>query len=314
MNAVNWVLINLSTALIWAWEGFKSAFIAVFTALDAILNPVLSPLLSLVNPVCTFIGDVCFAVIGLLPVWLGITVISAVAGVVMLVAFGRLSNQEAIGDAKDDIKANLLALKLYKDQIHVTWTAQWRLLWAILRLQRYMLVPVLVLLPPMVLALAQMGVRYQWRPLRAGERTIVKLRLTNANHQPQRVALDPNPGFAAEVGPVLGGGEYAWRIKGNEAGRHRLMFHVDDRQLEKELVVGDALVRVGAERTARRWTAQLLHPVEAVIPDGISAESVTVLYPGRDSWVYGANYWVLYFFVVSMAAAIVLRPVFGVRF
>ncbi len=334
MEKINWLLINAGLAVLWLWEGVKSAFGAVGGALDAVLNPVLSPLLSLLNPGCTAIGDAVYAAFAPLPVWVGLTIISAVAGVVMLVAFGYTSNQTAIGRAKDDIKANLLALKLFKDELHVTWTAQARLLWAILRLQRYMLAPVLLLALPMLLGLAQMGLRYQWRPLHPGEQTLIKLRLhddsLDAVAPPivggvaiAQVTLEPNPGIVVEVGPVPTKTEFAWRIRGGQPGRHMLRFHVDSERnsqsventvIEKEIVVGDAFERVSAERAAGRWTTQLLHPAEHALPADSPVQAIEILYPGRESWVYGANYWVLSFFVISMAFALVFKPVFKVRF
>ncbi len=355
MDALNWLLINAGLAVLWLWEAAKACFGAAWSVLDAALNPILSPLFSLLNPPCTALGDAVFAILGPLPVWTGLSIISAVAGVVMLAAFGYTSNQTAIGRAKDDIKANLLALKLYKDQLHVTWTAQGRLLWAILRLQRYMLIPVLVLALPMLLGLAQMGVRYQWRPLRVGEVTLIKLKLdddrTNTvapyalrstttdnrqstidNRQSTHVTLDPNPGIVVEVGPVPAEREFAWRIRGDRPGRHTLTFRISvgptgdspdarptfqpvaDTVVEKELVVGDTFERVSAERPGVHWTAQLFHPVERSLPADSPVEFIEILYPGRGSWIYGANYWVLFFFVISMVFALVFKPVFKVRF
>lgn len=323
MDPLNWVLINAGLAVLWLWEATKTCFGVAWAALDTVLNPILSPLLSVLNPLCTAVGDAVYAVFNPLPVWVGLLIISAVAGVIMLIAFGYTSNQAAIGRAKDDIKANLLALKLYKDELHVTWTAQGRLLWAILRLQRYMLVPVLILALPMLLGLAQMGVRYQWRPLQSGEQTLLKLKLhgnredgaaPRSVRSTPKVSLEPNPGLAVEVGPVAAGHEFAWRIRGAKPGRHTLTLHVDDVVVEKELVVGDTFERVSAGRPGGRWTAQLFHPVERSLPANSPVESIEILYPGRESWVYGANYWVLFFFVVSMAFALIFKPVFKVRF
>jgi len=314
METVNWLLMNAAAAALWLWEAIESLFSAIFSALDSVLNPLLSPVLSFVNPICTAIGDAAYALLGPLPVWLGLTLVSVAAGVVLLVAFGRLSNQEAIGEAKDDIKANLLALKLYRDELHVTFLAQGRLLWAIARLQRYMLVPVLILTPPMLLGLTQMGIRYQWRPLHSGERTLIKLHMQKDGADPGRVLLEPNPGIVVEIGPVPAGEELAWRVRGGKPGRHTLKFHLNDAVVEKELVVGDAFERVSAERPGDRWTAQLLHPAETPLPAESPARLVEVLYPARESWFHGANWWVLSFFVVSMVAALIFKPVFNVKF
>ena len=146
MDAVNWVLIHGYDAVVAVWGAVKVVFVAVFHALDVILEPIFSPLLALLNPICTALGDGIYAVLGPLPPWLSLTILSAIAGLLALVVFRYTSNQKAIGRALDDIKANLLALKLYKDELRVTFQAQGRLLWAIARLQRYMLTPFLVML------------------------------------------------------------------------------------------------------------------------------------------------------------------------
>src|SRR5260370_1896390 len=48
-----------------------------------------------------------------------VIVVSLVVGLPMVVLFGYTSDQKAIGIAKDQLKAHLLALGLYRDQIPV---------------------------------------------------------------------------------------------------------------------------------------------------------------------------------------------------
>jgi len=314
LDALNWVLIHVANALLVAWEGIKAAFGAVFRALDVILEPVLSPLLALLNPLCTAVGDIVYAVLGPLPPWLSLTILSVIAGVLALVVFRYTSNQKAIGRALDDIKANLLALKLYRDELGVTFRAQGRLLWAILRLQRYMLTPFLVMLGPMLLGLAQMGLRHQWRPLEPGEKANVTLVCKSQDGTFPDVELQSGPGLVAEVGPVPGGGELVWRVRGGEPGRHDLHFNVDGSTVDKEVVVGAGFQRVSAVRTGRDWTAQLFHPAERTLPKSCPVRSIEIEYGGVDSWISGADWWVLTFFIISMAAALIFKPLFRVRF
>ncbi len=314
MNAVNWLLINIGEAVLSLWEGLKTLFGWLFDFLDALLNPILVPVLSVLNPICTAIGDGVYALLSPLPIWAGLTVLSIVAGAVMLIAFRYTSNQGAIARIKDDIKANLLALRLYKDEIRVTFRAQARLLWAIVRLQRYMLPPVLIMLLPMLLGLAQMGVHHQWRPLRPGERTLITLRVNDATDFTDDPTLESSPGLVIEAGPVPGNGEIVWRVRGHEPGRHTLRFHIGEKTVDKELIVDNKPQRVSAIRSNHRWTTMLLHPIESSIPADVQVRSIEILYPSIPSWVYGTDYWILYFFIVSMATALALAPVFKVRF
>jgi uncharacterized membrane protein (DUF106 family) len=314
MDFVNSMLIHGAEAVLWVWDLLSTFFGWVFRSLDAILNPILSPLLAFLNPICTWLGDVVYAALSPFPVWVGLILISAVTGVVMLIAFRHTSNQKAIGKVKDDIKANLLALKLYKDELRVTFLSQARLLWAIVRLQRYVLTPVLVMALPMLLALAQMGIRYRWRPLRSDEQTLIKMHFAPGAGKSVEVSIEPHPGMVVEVGPVPGGELCVWRVHGGATGRHTLKFHVDGETIEKELVVGDGFERVSALRPSARWTDQLFHPVGRRLAAESKVRSIEILYPSVDSWVHGADYWVVTFFIVSMAVAFIFAPVFKVRF
>lgn len=316
VQAINWVLIHGCNVLISVWGFIKAVFGAIFHTLDVILEPILSPVLGLLNPLCTFIGDVIYSVLGWLPPWLSLTILSAVAGILALVVFRHTSNQKAIGRALDDIKANLLALKLYKDELRVTFQAQGRLLWAILRLQRYMLTPFLVMLGPMLLGLAQMGLRHQWHPLQPGEQTLITAVCTSETANHPDIEIESSPGLIVEVGPVPGGGKLVWRVRGGEPGRHRLQFRIDGStiEMEKALVVGTGFQRVSAARVGRDWTAQLFHPAERALPKQSPLQSIEIDYPGVESWIYGANWWVLTFFVISMLTALILKPLFKVRF
>jgi len=314
MQALNWLVIHAGNLVQGLWAGLKNGGGAVLSWLAGILNPLLSPVLTVVNPVCAAVGDFVYGILDPLPDWLGLTLLSVLAGALMLVVFRYASNQAAIGRARDDITANLLALKLFKEELRVALRSEWQLLLALLRLQGHFLLPVLVMSLPLMLALAQMGVRYQWRPLRQGEQTLIELRLQPEYADFWQAELEAGPALAEIVGPVPGDGRLVWRVRAGQAGRHTLRFDVGGRTVEKEIVIGDGMKRVSAQRPGQQWTSQLLHPLEPPLPPDSPVRSIEILYAGTDACVCGSNYWVLYFLVVSMAAALLLKPVLKVRF
>ncbi|MCK4340829.1 MAG: hypothetical protein KAY37_03805 [Phycisphaerae bacterium] len=314
MAAVNWLLINAGNAGLWLWDVIKAFFGGVFEFLDMVLNPVLSPVFAVVNPICTWSCDGVYAVLSPLPVWLGLTVLSAVCGVFMLIAFRYTSNQTAIGRARDTMTANLLALKLYKDDIRVAFRSQRRLFAALLRWQWLMLRPIVILVVLLLPIFAQMGARYQWRPLYPDEQTTIKVCLNPEFNDPPEVLLQASAGLVEVVGPVAGDGELVWRVRGGEPGRHTLHFDTDGTVVEKELVVSENFERVSAKRPGRRWTSQILHPIESPLPADSPVQSIEILYGSVDSWIYGADWWILYFLEISMITALLCLPFFKVRF
>ena len=314
MEFINWLLVRGAEVVLDLWDTVVEHGGELLSFFDRILNPILSPVLGFLNPVCTAIADVVYTVLSPAPTWTGLSLLSAALGVVLLLVFRHLSNQTKIGRAKDDIKANLLALKLFKDDLRVMFGAQLRIAWAIARLQRYVLTPVLWSTFPMLLVLAQMGIRYQWRPLLPGETSLIRVVLDDPKAHAKSVTLDAHPGLVVEVGPVPSDRDWVWRIRGGQPGRHTLRFHLNGADLEKELVVGERGQRVSAVRPSAHWTAQLFHPVERRLPAESGVRRIEIEYPDVASWFDGADYWVLTFFVISMIAALILAPVFRVRF
>ncbi len=299
-----------------AGEAIAGAAAWVWGGLGAILGLVLRPLLAVLNPVLTPVADAVYAVLSPFGATGGLVVISAVFGVLLLIAFKYLSNQKAITRVNNDIKANLLALKLYKDELRVTFFSQGRLFLAILRLQRYMLTPILILLLPMLLVLGQMGLRHQWRPLAPGEQTHLTVTLADGAESDAAnpaLTLEADDGVNIEAGPVYGGGRAVWRLSSSVVGTHTLRLTRAGEAIEKELVVGDPGARVSPLRTAR-WTDWLLYPAERGLAADDEVAAVSLEYPPLESRLHGSDWWLLTFFVVSMVFALIFKPVFKVKF
>ncbi len=107
------------------------------------------------------LGRGLLAPLGVLPGWLSATAVAALTGVLLLVVFKYTSNQRAIKRVRNDIDANLLALKLFKENAVVTLRAQNRLLAGAGRLFVLALVPMAVMALPVTLILGQLSLWYQ---------------------------------------------------------------------------------------------------------------------------------------------------------
>jgi hypothetical protein len=273
-------------------------------------------IISWVNVLTNAFGRFFFAPIAVLPGWLSNTIISAVTGVFLLVIFKYTSNQCAIGKVRDDIKANLLALKLFKDSISVTLRAEARVFKGALLLLVHAIGPMLVMILPVSLLLAQMSLWYQFRPLLPGEAAVMTVKLNGSveGNWPT-VNIEPTSTAEVTVGPVriLSKQEICWEIKALENGKHHVTLDVNGRQIEKELAIGDGFMRVSPIRPASNWAGILVNPAEKPFAPDSVVQSVTVDYPKRISKTSGADWWLIYFFAASMLFALILRPFVKVR-
>jgi hypothetical protein len=255
------------------------------------------------------------APVGVLPGWLSATVVAAVTGVLLLAVFKYTSDQRAIERVRNDINAHLLALKLFKDSARVSLRAQGRILRGAFWLFILAIVPMLVMIVPVALLLGQIGLWFQARPLRIGEDAVVTLKLNgDAGSTWPAVSLQPTDKVYVAVGPVRvrSKREVCWQVKAREPGSHRLVFQVGDQPSVKELAIGDGLMRVSKERPGWDWSAILLNPAEQPFRPGHPVRSIEIDYPQRSSWTSGTDRWVIYWFVVSMVAALCFRRAMNV--
>ena len=316
IDALNWLLLTLGDIAQWIWNDGLGYLGSFFTFINQLINPVLAPLLRFLNILVNTIAGYLLAPIGMLPGWLSKTIISAITGVLLLIIFKYTSNQKAIGKVKDNIKANLLALKLFKDELSVTFHSQGRIFLGATRLLRYSLWPLLVMMVPVLLELSQMGVWYQWRPLRLGETTLVTMRLAGKIDEPmQQVKFLPNSGVEPVLGPVhiTSKREICWEIRALKEGFYDLVFQVDQQQIEKELAVGDGLMRISAVRPSWNWTTILTHPLEKPFDKDSPVQAISIDYPDRVSWTSGTDYWLIYFFCASLVFALLFKPFLKVK-
>ena len=113
--------------------------------------------------------------------WLGpswsIIGISCLSGILLVWIFGKVSNQAAIKRTRDRLSAELIALRLFKDDLRVFFGIQFQVLAWTLRYLRHSLVPMMILMVPTIIILIQLNLHYGSRPLRVGEQTLVKVKL-----------------------------------------------------------------------------------------------------------------------------------------
>lgn len=267
------------------------------------------------SAVANALGRWLLAPVGILPGWLSATAISAVTGVLLLVAFKYTSNQRAIKRVRDDINAHLLALKLFKESAWVSLKAQGRILRGAGQLFVLAIVPLLVMALPVVLLLAQLALWYQARPFEPGEESMIVLGLNNASRSSwPAVSLRPTDCVEVTAGPVRvqSKREVCWNVRPAKIGSHHLEFEVGGQVYSKDIAVGKGFMRVSRLRPGWNWSSILLNPWEPPFRRDDLVRSIEIDYPERSSWTCGTDSWVIYWFVISMVAALCFRRALNV--
>jgi hypothetical protein len=178
------------------------------------------------------------------------------------------------------------------------------------------IVPMAVMTVPVLLMLGQLSLWYQHRPLRVGEEAVMALRLNGNPGDPMpTVSLEPTSAAEVVTGPVRipSKRDVVWVIRAQEKGSHRLAFRAGEQSVTKELAVGDGFQRVSPRRPGWDWYDALLNPAEPTFLASSMVQSVEIDYPDRPSWTSGTDNWVIYWFIVSMVAALCMKPILKVN-
>lgn len=273
--------------------------------------------MAIVNAVATAIAGACFAPFASLPPWLTLTVWSAIAGVLMMIIFRYTSNQKALKEVGNRVRANLLAMRLFKDELSVTFSCQWGLLKAIGARLWYSLAPLVVMIVPFVLGLAQLGAYYEKRPLRPDESAVVSLYLAEpAWDSNTDVRLQAPDGVVVETPGLRDRSERVirWRVRARQAGQHKLVWEVSGQRVEKLLSAGAGLVPVSPKRPGTSFWDRLLYPVEPPLGEHDAVRAIEVVHPTRQTPILGWGiHWLITFFVLSIVFALLFKPVLKVQ-
>ncbi|MBN1939189.1 MAG: hypothetical protein JW843_06365 [Candidatus Aminicenantes bacterium] len=273
--------------------------------------------MGVLNAVLGAVFDAFFAPLASLGPWPGMIAVSVITGILMLLIFKKTSNQEGIRRAKNQIKARLLEIRLFKNDTGRTFKALGAILAANVRYMGHALRPMLVMIIPVLLILAQLNLRFGSASLPPGGQAVVKLTLADGvGAMKTPIVLRAEQGLTVETPPVRieEEGEVDWRIRGDIPGRRLLTFDIGGTTVEKIVSVGQTQpAKVPTLRT-RSFLDLVLYPGEKPLPKGSPAAAVEVIHPSQRLPLFGGGvHWLVAFFVLSLAAGFALKGVFKVE-
>ncbi len=250
----------------------------------------------------------------------GLTLVSLVVAVGMLLIFKHTSNQDALDKVKRKIHASLFEIRLFNDDLVAIMRAQLDILRHNLTYIRLSLWPLVWMMAPLVLVIAQLQFHYAYDGLRPGEPVILTVHLKGADSAPPEApkpvaTLDPGLGVKVETPSVWvpAERELVWRISAQHSGDHEITIQLDGTTESKTVRVRDDVVRRSPLRVGSSLLDQIIYPAEPPLAASSPIASIELTYPDRSVDVLGVGlHWMIVFFVLSLIFAFALRRPFGV--
>ena len=254
-----------------------------------------------------------------------VLILSVILSFIILYILKYISFPKKIVESKDKIKANIFAIRIYKDFWKVIITSFFKSLFHTFRYFVFNLAPFLIIIPLLLPVFSQMEVRYGMRPYDPGETLILKADLVK-NYQKKEISLEENELVEPVMRPVFINAwmdeektkpvsVVNWKLKTVKEGKTDLGIRIGDRVFSKSIIVGNSKEPLSNRKYRNSNFNHFFYPVEELIESNDVLKSVKISYPGKLVSFLGIKmHWILWNLLIVLILILAFRKRFGVEF
>jgi uncharacterized membrane protein (DUF106 family) len=244
-----------------------------------------------------------------------VVLLSLVIGLLMVIVFRYTSDQKAIRIAKDHLKAHLLAVRLFQDQLPVVLSSYGRILLSTGRYLKLAFKPLLFVILPLIFLIVQLDRYLGWTPLEPGRAFLVKVHTNDAGTLDDvSLSLPPELRTTAPAVHIPADHEVVWRVVAEKEGSYNISISTAAQTLSKQVVVATGLLRVSPVRLQAPFWERMFTSGEPALPANSQIHSVEVNYPSRNIRFAGLDWnWIWLFFVLSLVAGFFFKTVLKIE-
>ena len=243
-----------------------------------------------------------------------VILVSIVIGLIMVVLFGYTSDQKKIHVAKDQLKAHLLAVRLYQDQLPVVMKTYGRIILGTGRYIRLAFMPLLYVIIPITLLIVQLDRYLGEMPVEPQQPFLISVKTAPSVLNDVKLELPDGLATSAEAVHIPADNQVVWRVVAAKNGAYNVKVAAGGQIESKQVVVSPEVERLSPVRLRDHWVDRMLTSGEGELPQSGSIESIDVNYAPRDihfAWIDWN--WIVLFFVLSMIAGFIFKELLGIE-
>lgn len=260
-----------------------------------------------------------------------VVIVSLVVGLVMVVLFGYTSDQKAIKVAKDQLKAHLLAVRLFRDQLPVVAGSYAKILRGTGRYLKLAFMPLLYVIIPITLLMMQLDRYLGSTPLPPNTPFLLTAHIAEPVGGVNKIGdestggpsdalngvtlgLPPEIAMTAPPVHIPADHQIVWRLAASKVGKYAVKIDAGGQSAEKTVSIGNDLTRISTIRLRGHFWERLFTSAESSLPENSPVESISIDYPDRNIDVAGYEMnWIWLFFILSMIAGFLFKELLGIQ-
>lgn len=235
----------------------------------------------------------------------------------MILLFGYTSDQKSIGTAKDQLKAHLLAVRLYRDQLPVVMGSYGKVLRGTGHYLKLAFKPLLYVIIPITLLVVQLDRTLGFTAIQPNQPFLLTARASGPDAL-NEMSIELPPEITAGAPPVhvAAENEVVWRLVASREGSYEVKIAAGSESVTKTVRVSSKLARVSPERLRDHFWERMFLSGESALPANDAIDSITVDYPERNIPLGIVDYqmnWIWLFFILSMIAGFIFKELLGIK-
>lgn len=278
-----------------------------------------------INYVITRIFDIILYPFSFINEFWGILFLSILMAFVVLWIYKWVSSPRLIRTSKDQIKANILAIRLYKDSGTIIMVSFFK---SLVYTFKYFILnfgPVILIIPILFPAFVQMDVRYGLRPFEVGEEIVIKAAF-NRNPNDLDIKLQDNENYKPKMNPVFINAykdvdrkkpikEVNWKMEATREGTTTIKINVLDKTFEKELIIGASRRALTNKKMKASNLEHFIYPAEGLLGGNNEMKHIYIKYPGKNVSFLGiSTHWLVWNLILVVIIVLALKNRFGIEF
>lgn len=282
-----------------------------------------------INYVLTKLFDIILYPFSFISPFWGILFLSILMSFVVLYIYKWISSPRAVKSAKDKIKADILAIRIYKDLWRVIAGSFFKSLGHTFHYFGLNLLPLLIIIPILFPAFVQMDIRYGMKPFQVGDEIIIKAAFSQDPNDLD-VELLASDNFKPKMNPVFinayrvyeesGEKKYPikevnWKVKATREGTAKIRIKVRDKVYEKQLVIGDFRGATSNKKMNKSSLEHFIYPAEKLLSNPGELVNIYIQYPGSEVTFAGlTTHWLVFNIILVVIIVLALKNRFGIEF
>lgn len=278
-----------------------------------------------INYFITRVFDIILYPFSFISEFWGILFLSILMSFVVLWIYKWVSSPRLIRATKDRIKANILAIRIYKDSGRVIAVSFLKSLLYTFKYFGLNLLPLLIIIPILFPAFVQMDVRYGMRPFNVGEEIVIKAAFSE-NPFDLDVQLQDSENFKPKMNPVFINAykdadrtepikETNWKMEAAREGMTKIKIKVQDKVFDKDLIIGASRHALSNKKMEESGFEHFLYPAEKLLDGSNELKYIYIQYPGKSISFAGiSTYWWVFNLILVVIIVLALKNRFGIEF